>query len=162
MTSDALRELIGVEKKSRRYLVTARDIKRFAQAIGERSRLHYDEEFARHTRWRSIVAPPLFCQSLTYDDVPLEELPPDGSPIELDVPIPARRTVGGSSEYTVYRLVRPGDEITVVSRLKSVTRKEGKSGPLYLVVVETLFSDREGLPVAEEVATYIKREGGSR
>lgn len=153
---DEVRRLIGVVKR-RRHEVTARDIKRFAQAIGETNPVHWDEEFARASRHGGIVAPPLFCQSLTYEDVPLEELPPDGSPLELAVPLPATRTVGGGSEYTVHRLVRPGDVIEISSTLKDVYAKQGRSGPLYMVVVETTFTDAQNQPVASEVATYIRR-----
>lgn len=150
------RALIGV-RKVRRCEVTRRDIKRFAQAIGATDRVHYDEAYARTTRHGTIVAPPLFCQSLTYEDVPPEQLPADGSPLELHVPIPAQRAVGGGSEYTIHRLVRAGEVITVTSQLKDIYTKQGKSGPLYLVVVETLFEDERGEPVAAETATYIKR-----
>jgi acyl dehydratase len=150
------RALIGV-KKVRRCEVTRRDIKRFAQAIGASDRVHYDEAYARTTRHGAIVAPPLFCQSLTYEDVPPDQLPADGSPLELSVPIPAQRAVGGGSDYTIHRLVRAGEVITVTSQLKDVYTRQGKSGLLYMVVVETVFEDERGEPVAAETATYIKR-----
>lgn len=41
--------------------------------------------------------------------------------------------------------------------LREVTVKSGKSGPLYLVVVETEFADASGQPIASELATYVKR-----
>lgn len=148
--SDEIRARIGLERK-RHCLVTARDIRRFAQAIGETSPLHSED---RH----GPVAPPLFYQSLGYEELPLEQLPPDGSPIELDVPIPAQRTVGGGSEYTIHRLVRAGETVTVTSSLKSVEKKTGKSGDLYLVKVETRFTDEQDRPLASEIATYIKRQ----
>lgn len=148
--------LLGVVQ-TRQVEVTRRDIKRFAQAIGADDPVHFDEEYARNTRHGGIVAPPLFCQSLTYDDVPAAELLADGSPKELDVPIPAKRTVGGGSEYTIHRRVRAGETITVSTCLKDVRIKQGKSGVLYLVSVETHFTDVHGEPVAAEVATYIKR-----
>ena len=149
-------ELIGI-KKTRRVPVTARDIKRFAQAIGERNPIHYDEEYARCSRHGTIVAPPLFCQTLTFDDVSPSELSPDGAPAELNVPIPAQRAMGGGSEYTVHRLVRAGEVITVTSQLKNLYTKQGRNGLLYFIVVETAFSDEHGEPVAIETATYIKR-----
>lgn len=152
----AARALIGI-KKVRRYEVTRHDIRRFAQAIGATDRVHYDEAYARETRHGTIVAPPLFCQSLTYEDVLPEHLPPDGSPLELHVPIPAQRAVGGGSDYTIHRLVRAGEVITVTSQVKDLYTKQGKSGLLYMVVVETLFEDERGEPVAAETATYIKR-----
>ncbi|MCG7199482.1 MaoC family dehydratase N-terminal domain-containing protein [Marinobacter pelagius] len=139
------------------YTVTARDIKRFAQAIGDNNPLYHDEEFAKRSPFGAIVAPPLFCQSMTFEDVPLAELPEDLSPSELDVDVPAQRTVGGSSHYEFYQFIRPGDEITVSSCIDSVTPKEGKSGPLYLVQVETRFTNQFGERVAKEVATYVKK-----
>lgn len=150
------RALIGA-RKVRRCEVTRRDIRRFAQAIGATDRVHYDEAYARTTRHGTIVAPPLFCQSLTYEDVPPEQLLADGSPLELHVPIPAQRAVGGGSDYTIHRLVRAGEVITVTSQLKDIHTRQGRSGLLYLVVVETLFEDERGEPVAAETATYIKR-----
>ena len=160
MTSDliaaAARALIGA-RKVRRCVVTSREIKRFAQAIGASDPVHYDEAYARTTRHGAIVAPPLFCQSLAYEDVPPDQLPADGSPLELFVPIAAQRAVGGGSEYTVHRLVRAGEVITVTSELKDLYTKPGRSGLLYMVVVETRFDDERGEPVAAERATYIKR-----
>lgn len=143
---ESVRVLIGV-RKTRQCQVTARDIRRFAQAIGE-TRLGEDG---------ALLAPPLFCQTLTYEDLPAEQLPPDGSPAELDLPLPASRVVGGGSDYAIHRRVKAGEVITVVSELKDVIPKRGKSGLLYLVVVETRFTDQAGLPVATEVATYVKR-----
>lgn len=152
----SVRDMIGV-KKTRQVQVTLRDIKRFAQAIGETNPLHYDEEYAKRTRYGGVVAPPLFCQALTYDDVPPNELSADGAPPEINLPIPAQRAVGGSSEYTIARLVRAGETITVVSQLQDVYTKQGRSGPLYMIVVKTDFLDQQGCLVASETATYIKR-----
>jgi acyl dehydratase len=148
--------MIGAEKV-RHYEVTKRDIKRFAQAIGEADPVHFDEEYAKTTRHGGIIAPPLFCQMFTFEDVAADRLPGDGSPIEMDVPIPAQRTVGGASSYEVFQRVRAGDQITAKSTLKDVFTKEGKSGRLYFVVVETEFSNQRKEAVAKETATYIKR-----
>ena len=154
--SEQIRGLIGVEK-TRRYLVTERDIKRFAQAIGETDPRHCDEAYARTTPEGTLVAPPLFCQTMTFEDLPAEQLPPDGSPIELDVPIDARRAMGGKSEYSVHRLVRAGEVVTVISTLKDVYSRQGSAGELFMIVVETRFLGQEGDPIASETATYIKR-----
>jgi len=141
----------------RHYEVTKRDIRRFAQAIGEADPIHFDEEYAKNTRYGGIVAPPLFCQMFTFEDVPADRLPDDGSPIEMDVPIPARRTVGGASSYEIFQRVRAGDQITAKSTLRDVFTKEGRSGRLYFVVVDTEFSNQRKEAVAKETATYIKR-----
>lgn len=154
--SEAALAMIGVEK-IRQYDVTRKDIKRFAQAIGETNPIHYDDAHAQSRGYNGIVAPPLFCQVFTFEDVPVEQLPEDGSPIEIDVPIPARRTVGGGSSYDIYRQIEAGDRITVKSTLRDLFTKEGRSGLLYFVVVETAFSNQHDELVARETATYIKR-----
>jgi acyl dehydratase len=154
-TPDVL-PLIGVPKV-RYYDVTARDIRHFAQAIGEEDPIHFDEDYARTTKYGVIVAPPLFCQMLTFEDVPPQQLPRDGSPVELDIPIPAQRTVGGGSAYEIFQRVRVGDRITVKSMLRDVFTKEGRSGQLYFLVVETEFLNQKNELVARETATYIKR-----
>jgi hypothetical protein len=71
-------------EKVRKYAVTKRDIKRFSQAIGETDPIHFDEDYAKSTKYGTVVAPPLFCQMFTFEDVPPERLPSDGSPIEID------------------------------------------------------------------------------
>lgn len=156
MASEDILAMIGVEKV-RHYDVTKRDIKRFAQAIGETNPIHFDEDYAKSTKYGAIIAPPLFCQMFTFEDVPPDRLPSDGSPIEIDVPIPVQRTVGGGSSYEIFQRVKAGDQITAKSTLRDVFTKQGKSGKLYFVVVETEFSNQENEPIAKETATYIKR-----
>jgi acyl dehydratase len=147
---------IGLEQV-RTYEVTAREIRRFAQAVGETNPIHQDEEYAASTPEGGLVAPALFTQVFTYDDIDPALLPADGSPKELDVPLPTDRAVGGGSEYEIFAPVRAGDVLTVSRKLKDVYSKNGKSGQLFFVVVETEFRTEAGAPVARETATYIKR-----
>ncbi len=150
------RKLIGLERW-RDYVVTKRDIRRFAQAIGDPNPLYYDEAYARTTRFKSIVAPPLFCQAFAFSDVPPEKLPPDGSPVEADVPLPARRLVGGGSIFENYIRIKPGDRIVVKARIKDIYTRQGKSGCLYFIVHETTFFNQNDELAAKEVTTFIKR-----
>lgn len=149
-------DMIGQERV-RQYDVTVKDIKRFAQAIGEMNPLYFNEAYAANSRYGEIVAPPLFCQTFTFEDVSADELPSDGTPAELNIPLPAKRTVGGASSYEIFQRVKAGDRITVRSTLSDVFTKEGKSGTLYFIVVKTEFSNQKGEPVAKETATFIKR-----
>lgn len=121
--------MIGVEKV-RHYVVTKRDINRFAQAIGETNPIYFDENYAKNSKYGVIHAPPPFCQIFTFEDVPPDRLPNDGSPIEIDVSIPAKRTVGGASSYEIFRRVKVGDQITVKSMLTDVFTKRGKKSAL--------------------------------
>lgn len=153
---DQALSLIGLEKE-RKYDVTKKDIKRFAQAIDDPNKLYYDDDYASKTKFKSIIAPLLFCQTFAFEDVALEELPPDGSPAEIDVPITANRAVGGGSVYEFHRRVRPGDQIKVRTKLQDIYTKRGKSGLLYFIVVETKFFNQHDEIVAKDTATFIKR-----
>jgi len=148
--------LIGT-KKVLSYDVTLKDIKRFAQAIGDSDPLFHDEAYASGTRHGGIVAPELFFQAITYDDLPVDELPPDGSPIGIDIPLDAERTVGGASDFRIYGRVRPGDTITVQTTLKDIYAKQGRSGKLYFIEVETTFTNQNQQTLAVEVASFIRR-----
>jgi hypothetical protein len=81
------------QARSFKFLVTARVIKRFAQATGDENPLYFDNEFAGHSEFESIVAPQLFCETMAFEDLPLNELLKDFSPIELDVDVPTEKTV---------------------------------------------------------------------
>lgn len=150
------RKLIGVEKQLA-YEVTRRDIKRFAQAIGDRNPLYYDQNYAQTTKYQTIVAPPLFCHAFAFEDVPVEDLRPDGSPKEVDVPLPAEKMVGGASVYENYIRIKPGDTIQARAKIKDIYAKQGKSGLLYFIVLETCFYNQAGELAAKETATFVKR-----
>lgn len=146
--SQKVLDRIGVEKVLS-YEVTTKDIHRFSQAIGAGP-----PPILGDGRW---LAPPLFCQTFMFEDVPVEQLPLDGSPSELDVPIPAQRTVGGQSNFEFFHPVMSGDKITVRTKLEDVVIKQGKSGLLYLVIVKTSFHNQHDELVSQETATYVKR-----
>jgi len=139
------------------YLVTARDIKRFAQAIGDTNPLYQIADDDPSNGAKRMIAPPLFCQAMAFQDVPLEDLPDDLSPAELAISVPGLRSVGGASHYEFYQYVHAGDNIRIRSCIESVTEKQGRTGLLFLVSVTTCFTNQLGEPVAKEVATYVKR-----
>ena len=152
---DAALKLIGQEKRHE-YLVTKKDIKRFAQAIGDPNPLYYDEEYAKTTRFKSIVAPPLFGQTFGFEDVSPEQLLPDGSPVEAAIPIPAKKLVGGGSVFENFIRFKPGDTMVVVSKIRDIYTKQGKNGRLYFIVHETCFYNQSNELAAKEVTTFIK------
>ena len=148
--------MIGVETILH-YQVTARDITRFAQAIDDPNLLYNDPEYAKKSKYGSIIAPPLFCQMFAYSDIPASELKQDGSPKEIDVPLPTTRVLGGGSSFEVGEPIRAGDTITVVKKIHDIFKKQGKSGLLYFVLMDNLWTNQNGEMVAHEVATYIHR-----
>jgi acyl dehydratase len=139
------------------YEVTRKDIRRYAQAIGDPNPIYSDEEAAAKSHWGGIVAPPLFCHSLAFEDVPVEQLRADGLPTELDLPLPTTRAVGGGSSFAVGTPVRPGDTITVRKSVEDIYRKSGRSGDLIFVVLDTTYTNQDGELVAHERGTFVNR-----
>jgi len=127
---------------TRSYLVTEKDIVRFAQAISDKNPSY--QFSGNHDDSKPLIAPPLFGQVYTYEEFPTSDLPDDGSPGEINVPLPASRTVGGSSEYQFFGQFQSGDRITVTSELLSIERKNARSGILFIVSVETRFKNQPG------------------
>jgi hydroxyacyl-ACP dehydratase HTD2-like protein with hotdog domain len=149
-------ELIGFEKV-RSYEVTHKDIKRFAQAIDDPNPKFRCNDSGLSATNQSVVGPPLICQMFAFEDVEIEELPPDGSPIEINIPLPANKTVGGGSVFEIFGQIRSGDRITVKSKIADIYKKEGRSGTLFFVSVETSFYNQNNNLVSRETATFIKR-----
>ena len=129
------------------FEVTARDIRRFADAIDD------PDPAAREGR----LASPLFCHALAFEDVPAATLRADGLPRELDVPLPTERAVGGGSRYEVGEAIRPGDVITVHKVIEDIYVKRGSSGDLVFVVLVTTFTNQTGALVARERGTFVNR-----
>jgi acyl dehydratase len=139
------------------YDVTRKDIRRYAQAIGDPNPLYHDEQYARSLQHGGIIAPPLFCHTLAFEDVPADQLRADGLPTELDVPLPTERAVGGGSLFEVGVPVRPGDVITVRKTISDIYGKSGKSGDLFFVVLDTTYTNQNGELVAHERGTFVNR-----
>lgn len=150
------KNMIGKENISY-YHVTKKDIRRFAQAIGDLNPLYFDEEYAKKTKYGMIVAPPLFCHAFAFDDVPAEQLRDDGLPVELDIPLPVSRAIGGGSVFEVGKPISPGDVIKARKKIVNIYNKEGRSGLLYFIVIDTLYENQNNEMVAREEATYIQR-----
>jgi len=159
VTSDIPAEALAMIGKEihRYYHVTDRDIRRFAQSIGDPNQLYVDDKYAKTTRYEGVIAPPLFCQIFAYDDPPADQLREDGLPKELEMPLPTTRALGGGSSFEIGEPVRAGDKIQVVKKVTDIYMKKGRSGDLYFVVIDNMWTNQNGLMVAHEVATYIHR-----
>jgi len=139
------------------YDVTDYAIRRFAQAIDDPNPLYYDEEYAKKTIHKGIIAPPFFCMMFAFTDCPANTLRADGLPQELNVALPVDRAIGGGSSFEVGVDLRPGDKLTVTSKITDIYTKTGKAGLLYFVVMETVFTNQKGERIAREVGTFIQR-----
>lgn len=92
-----------------------------------------------------------------HDRVKASDLGPDGHPklgiIMPPVPLPKRMWAGGSLVF--YHPLRLGDTVTKRSLIRSITPKEGRSGPLYFVGIEhTLMTKGEINLIEEQTIVY--------
>jgi hypothetical protein len=134
-------------------------LRRFAQAIIDADPTYFDASHAATTKFGGIVAPPLY-------PVHAFRRPPD-TPDPLDalgedhdadgtqgsmgvgyglpqVDMPYRRLLNGGNEIEFYQALRVGEHVTAQPRYVDVTLKQGKSGNLLLVVIETRFTNDAG------------------
>jgi acyl dehydratase len=169
--TDDVKKLIGYETD----WVEAYDpveqgaIRRFYQAVMDDDPAYWNTEYATTTKYTAVVAPPLF---------PLHAFrrPPD-TPDPLDrmgdpnfdgvtrdfglglppVPIAFPRLLNGGNEVEVYRLAHIGDRIRAKSKYVDIYQKEGRSGTLVFILVETVYADHKGELLLKSVQSHVLR-----
>jgi acyl dehydratase len=130
VVNDAVRAQIGTQSEPRTYEVERGAIRRFAEAIGDPNPLFNDEMLARETRFGGMIAPPTFCRSLG------RELP------EIKLNLPEFRVLDGGSEWEYFKSIRPGDRITVVSKIADIRENAGRLGPMVFIVIENSYTNQ--------------------
>jgi len=145
VTEAALKQ-VGKAGEPRTYDVERGAIRRFAEAIGDPSPLFNDEHVARATRFGGMIAPPTFCRSM-------------GSPIP-DVRLEALgasfRGLDGGSEWEYFVPIRPGDRITVQTKLVDLRESEGRLGPMVFITMETSYTNQFGELCVTQRSTAIR------
>jgi hypothetical protein len=126
-------------------------LRRFTQAIMDDDPLYYDESYAETTRHGGIVAPPLFPvhvfrrPSGTPD--PLDQVRDDpdadgsagvgGAQGLPPIPSPYKRLLNGGNDIEFHQCLRLGEKVISTAKYADVSLKDGKSGKMLLVVIET-------------------------
>lgn len=120
-------------------------IRRFAEAIGEVDPIYFDETAARQSGYERIPAPPTFAVALRAND------PREG--LELDW----TKLLHAEQELVFSRPIFAGDTLSIVARIADVYVKEGKSGAMDFMVVETIGTDDEGAMIFTTRSTTVIR-----
>ncbi len=141
-------------------------IKRFADAVEETNPLYWDEEHAAKSKYGSIIAPPGFF------GWPVKLPPGQTFQRPTDITDPPEATEGmrnalakagyanvldGGIEYEFFLPVRAGDSLTARSTIKEVREREGKTGKMAFVIIETAYHNKKDELVAKARATAIYR-----
>lgn len=166
MLPEEITEFIGKSIGTVVCEVEKGSIKRFADAVGETNPLYWDEKYAEKTRYGSIIAPPGFFgwpvklpRGMTF------QRPTDISdPPEVTENLRAAlakagfwRVVDGGIEYEFFQPVCAGDVLTAKSIIKDIVGREGKTGKMAFMVMETAYHNQNNELAAMARATAIYR-----
>ncbi|MFL5806804.1 MAG: MaoC family dehydratase N-terminal domain-containing protein [Roseiflexaceae bacterium] len=103
--------------------------------------------------------PPAWHWLYFHDIVKASDVGLDGHPklgvVMPPVPLPRRMWAGGG--FVFHTPLRLGDTVQKTSVIRSITPKEGRSGPLYFVGLEHIFMTKGELNLVEE-QTIVYRE----
>ena len=147
-------------------------LRRFVQAIMDQDPVYYDEEYAARSKFEGLTAPPLYpvhafrLPAHTPDplDVVSRDPTADGTAgimgVAFGLPsieMPYRRLLNGGNEIEFFRSLRVGERAVAKPRYVDVTLKEGKSGHMLLVTIETRFTTESDEPLLINRQTLIWR-----
>ncbi|OUM89666.1 MAG: hypothetical protein BAA01_02565 [Bacillus thermozeamaize] len=143
------KSLIGRKTEVYTIEVEKGHIRRFAEAVGDDCPLYVDEAYAVSTPYRGIIAPPTFATTLTMNaPSPLKDVPG----FEM------RRVLHGEQEYIFHRPMRPGDKYWVQSEITDVFDRQGSSGRMTFIIIETVARDIDNQPVVTGRSTIVYRQ----
>ena len=127
--------------------VAAGMVRRFAEACMDDNPLWSDQQYAKKTPYRGVVAPPTFyhcLQTVGYGRV--------------DLPMPWKNVtkLNGGNEFEIFRHLRPGHVITGKAEIVDIFGRYSKRlGPLVFYVVEMTYNNQKGQVMAKQRSTSI-------
>jgi acyl dehydratase len=143
------RSVLGKEFVLGTYQVTAEMIEAFSRAVGETNPLYVDAEAAQKGPAGGLIAPPIFYDVFRADQIP-------------DPKVKFGKVgfnAGQRCEF--YVPIRPGDTITMKTRVTDVYEKTGRTGKMVFIVRETTYENQTGEKVAMVEQSQVRRESGA-
>ncbi len=127
----------------------ATDIRRWVQALDYPNPIHWDEDFARASKFGGIIAPQSFTVNMDYGH---------GCHPACVGKIPGTHLIFAGEEWWFYgRPIRPGDKLTQERRFDGYDiAQTGFAGPTMFARGDTIHTNQMGELVARERATAIR------
>jgi acyl dehydratase len=150
--TEEMRGLIGVETPPYLVEVEKGDLRRFVEATGETSPLYTDAEWAKTTRYGSVIFPPTF---FCPDPIIAAKL------AGLKRPWPFKYSIDGGSEWEFCGPVRVGDTLRLISRIVDLYEKQGsqQTGRMLFTIIEVRCVNQRDELVGVARGTAIVYEG---
>jgi acyl dehydratase len=163
LPSEELSRFIGQAVDTSVFEVEREPIRRFADAVGDLNPLYWDEEYARKSRFGSIIAPPGFISSLWFSgrstkwgpkERPSEAL---GPPALMEALVRAgyKRILDTGIDYEFFEPVKAGDTIRLECVVKDIMERRSKDATVAFLITETSYTNQDGKPVARAKSTTV-------
>ena len=145
---EKLIKMIGKEAEPEVWEIEKGQLKRLAQAVGDPNPLWQDEDYARQSRYGSIVGSPTFM----IDNGLVKFVD------KLTGMFPMVGNINGGTEIEYYVPVKPGDTITTVAKLADVEEKSSKNGDRLLFLhIEVTYTNQDDVLAAKCHNLFIWR-----
>lgn len=129
--------LIGKEFPVCTVTVTAKDIRKFAEAMEDLNPLYLDADAARAAGYPNVIAPPLFCMKMR------------GGLMRPEVPIePGYASLHAGQDIEFADEIYAGQTYTITAKVAEAYEKTGRSGPMGIIVREVDIKDADGKKIA--------------
>jgi len=133
--TEELNSLLNVEFGPEAYEIEKGMLRRFAEAIDD-----------PNPRWLK-EAPPTFPAALVPTAM-LHKL--------LNIDIPLKRLLNGTSELEYLQPIKAGDVISVTAKLTRLRQVPGAEGPTLFMFTEMTYANQRGEVIVKGKNTYIK------
>ena len=139
-------KFIGREYKPTTYVVGQEKIKEYALAIGDLNPLYTEPDFAKKSKYGSIIAHPLFV--VVFARGMIEILFSDNE-LKLDL----NKLLHGEQEFNFHKTVKAGDIISTTGKIQNIYQKNNND----FVEFETKSYNQNNELVVEGLWTFIVR-----
>ena len=142
--------ILGKEFVLGTFQVTEDMMRAFAQAVGETCPQYVDPQAAQNTPSGGLVAPPIFYDVFRGDQMP-------------DPKVKFGKVGFNAGQRCEFHApIRPGDTITMKTRITDVYEKTGRTGKMVFIVRETTYENQMGGRRAITGQTRIRGGAGVR
>ena len=136
---DGVRAKIGEEGEPRVYEIEKGMIQRFVQAIDDPNPLWQDEEYAKKSQYGGIIAPPTFILIIGFEQIQQQ----------VSQSIPYGTVLHGATDLECYQPIRPGEVVTVTTKIANIRQRQGKMGKMAFITFETTYKNQRQELVAK-------------
>jgi acyl dehydratase len=157
--TDEVLAIVGTSTPPRRGIISAFDIRKFATGIDDANPLFTDPEAAHAAGYSDVIAPPLF-NAVALRLTPFRPAFVKDGQYETTAPpgLTHLQTMLAGQRWEILRPSIAGEEIEEVFTTRSITEKQGRTGPMVFLEKESVVSTRAGELIERYGSTLILRE----